>query len=423
MRHARRSSLALVILTASLACAADSLAQRPTTTDAARREMRAAEQARASSQAARRDAARRAEQATAAERKLAQERVSTAARLRDAEEATARVATRLEQLARDQAKAEAHLQARAADLAPLLPVIQRLSLHPGETMLAVRPDQEAALRGAIVLRALAGRLEVEAGDLRVELALLATARAAVAAEQPRLAAARAAQAAQGQALDRQIEAAQANRQAALDAGEEAARHVAEQAARAENLRAVIAEIEANRRTAEARAREEAARATRARRTEAAADARRRQVALSSPTGAGTIAASAQPAGQLVTPVTGNLTRNWGDSTDAGPANGLTWRPAPGARVLAPCSGRVMFAAPFRSFGPLMIVDCGGGHHVVLSGLERLDTSPGRTLHAGEPVGTMANWDPASSGPRPALYLELRRDGRPVNPMPWLRGRG
>jgi septal ring factor EnvC (AmiA/AmiB activator) len=264
---------------------------------------------------------------------------------------------------------------------------------------------------------------VEAADLRAELAVLAAARAAVAAEQPRLAAARAAQAAQSQALDRQIEAAQANRQAALDAGEQAARQAAEQAARAENLRAVIAEIEANRRAAEARARDEAARATRARHTEVAADARRRQVALASPTGAGTIAASAQPSGQLITPVAGNLTRNWGDSTEAGPATGLTWRPAPGARVLAPCSGKVMFAAPFRSFGLLMIVDCGGGHHVVLSGLERLDTAPGRALHAGEPVGTMGNWDPTSPGPRPALYLELRRDGRPVNPVPWLRGHG
>jgi len=431
MPRTRPSRLPALFLTAAtLLSGADSFAQpptrstpRPASTEAARREIRAAERARAAGQAAQRDAARRAEQAAATERKLAQERIASADRLRDAEEATARVAGRLEQLARDLADAEARLQARAADLAPLLPLIQRISLNPAETLLAVQPDQEAALRGAMVMRALAGRLEVEAERVRAEQAVLAAARAAVAAEQPRLAAARAAQAAQSSALDRQIEAAHANRLAALDAGEQAARQAAEQAARAHDLRAAIAEIEASRRAEEARARADAARAGRARKREAAEEARQRQAALASPTGAGTIAAAARPTGQLVVPVTGRLTRNWGDPAEAGPATGLTWRPAPGARVLAPCSGKVMFAAPFRSFGLLMILDCGGAHHAVLSGLERIDTSVGRAVQAGEPVGTMANWDPTSASPRPSLYLELRRDGKPVNPAPWLRGHG
>jgi septal ring factor EnvC (AmiA/AmiB activator) len=40
---------------------------------------------------------------------------------------------------------------------------------------------------------------------------------------------------------------------------------------------------------------------------------------------------------------------------------------------------------------------------------------------GEPVGVMPGWDPAAKGRRPALYVELRRDGQPVNPAPWLKG--
>ena len=429
--NVRRSSLFLTLIFGQFFVGPDVLARQqrphpanPVSAAAARREIRAAEQARAAGQAAQREAARRAEQAAATERRLAQDRSATIARLREAEEATSRVVLRLDQLGREQADAEARLRARAADLAPLLPLIQRLSLHPAETMLAVQRDQAAALRGALVLRSLASRLEEDAAGVRAEQANLATARRAVAAEQPRLVAARAAQAAQGAALDRQIEASQANRQAALEAGEQAARRSAEQAARAETLRAVIAEIETSRRTAEERARADVARAGRARLGTAVAEARRRQAAFASPTGTGTISKGAQPGGQLLVPVAGGVSRNWGDPTDVGPATGITWRPAPMARVLAPCSGKVMFAAPFRSFGLLLIMDCGGGYHAVLAGLDRIATPVGRLLSAGEPIGSMGNWDPGTSqGPRPSLYLELRKDGRPINPAPWLDGHG
>jgi septal ring factor EnvC (AmiA/AmiB activator) len=82
---------------------------------------------------------------------------------------------------------------------------------------------------------------------------------------------------------------------------------------------------------------------------------------------------------------------------------------------------VAFAAPFRSFGLLMIVDCGGGTHFVLSGLFRIDAEVGQTLQPGEPVGIMPSWDPRTPGSsKPLLYVELRRNGVPVNPAPFLR---
>ena len=126
---------------------------------------------------------------------------------------------------------------------------------------------------------------------------------------------------------------------------------------------------------------------------------------------------------MVVPVAGSVVQGWGAATDAGPATGLSYRPPPGARVVSPCAGRVVFAAPFRSYGKLAIVDCGGGFHAVLSGLGRLDVSPGRTVQRGEPVGVMGEWDPAQAGTAPTLSLELRRGGQPVDPEPFLRGRG
>ena len=98
-------------------------------------------------------------------------------------------------------------------------------------------------------------------------------------------------------------------------------------------------------------------------------------------------------------------------------------PRPGARVVSPCTGRVVFASPFRSYGLLLIVDCGGGWHAVLAGLERFDAEAGKAVREGEPVGVMPGWDPSAGGPRPGLYLELRNGGQPVDPTPLPAGEG
>jgi septal ring factor EnvC (AmiA/AmiB activator) len=120
------------------------------------------------------------------------------------------------------------------------------------------------------------------------------------------------------------------------------------------------------------------------------------------------------------PVAGRVVREFGASGTGGAARGLTFQAASGARVVSPCGGRAVFAAPFRSFGQLLIVDCGGGYHFVLAGLDRLDASPGQRLLAGEPVGLLGSGE---SRGQAALYLELRRNGRPVDPRGWLASRG
>jgi septal ring factor EnvC (AmiA/AmiB activator) len=88
-----------------------------------------------------------------------------------------------------------------------------------------------------------------------------------------------------------------------------------------------------------------------------------------------------------------------------------------------CGGRVGFAAPFRSYGLLVIVDRGGGYHAVMAGFQKLDAAVGQLVRAGEPVGTMPPWTPGQSGTRPALYVELRREGQPIDPGPWLKANG
>jgi septal ring factor EnvC (AmiA/AmiB activator) len=358
--------------------------------------VREAERARAVQAALQRDAAERARGAEGEERRLAEQRIAAAVRMRVNEDAAARLAAEVEGLAARRRAAERRLADRAAALAPLLPLIERLALYPAETVLAAPAAPVDTLRGLAVMRGLAQRLEQDATALRAEQAAVQALSGQIEAALPGLRTAQAAQAAQAVELDRQIEAA-----------------------RADTLRSALAAIEAERARAAVQARDDAARAERQRQDEAAAKARRRQVALSRPAGPGLV----EPRGPLLAPVAGPVVQGWGDPTDAGPARGVSYRAPPLARVVAPCEGRVAFAGPFRSFGAMVIVECGGGFHFVLARLDRLDVSVGMAVQRGEPVGVMAGWDPQSGAAPPVLYVELRRDGLPVNPAPFLRARG
>ena len=382
----------------------------------------AAEQARAAEAAAQQQAAQRAVAAAAEADRLAQERIDAAARLRQAEAATEAAGDRMDRLQRQQREAAAKLSARAESMQPLLPVIERLSLYPAETLLAVPAPPEETLRGVVVLEGLAHELQQESAALRRDQIALDAARAAIAAEAPRLAAAETAQRTQEAALDEQIAAAQARRRQADADAEAAAARVAEAASRAETLRAMLDALAAQRQVAAERAAKAAARALREKHIAAAQTAREREAALARPSGPDALAERDLPKGQLVVPVAGTAFRRWGDPTDSGPASGISYHTAPAARVVSPCGGRVAFAAPFRSYGLLLIEDCGGGYYVVLAGFERLDVRMGQRVRPGEPVGVMPGWQPGSAG-APSLYVELRHGGQPVNPTPWLKTNG
>ena len=123
------------------------------------------------------------------------------------------------------------------------------------------------------------------------------------------------------------------------------------------------------------------------------------------------------AGRFITPVTGPVLRSFGTPAEGGPATGVTFAAASGTPVVSPCAGRVAFAAPFRSYGRLVIVACGGGGDVVLAGLGRLYAAPGRAVRPGETLGRMPG------GPaRPSLYVELRVGAQAVDPLPFLRAK-
>jgi septal ring factor EnvC (AmiA/AmiB activator) len=381
-----------------------------------REDVHAAERAHAALLQAQRDAAAHAAAASAEAKRLAAQRVTAAARLRDSEDATAEAANRLAALVDEQRTAEARLDAHARAFAPLLPLIERISLYPAETLLAVPASPEQALRGITVLGGISRQLEVEAAALRAEEAQVAALRERSARESRQLTVAEATQARQASVLDMQIAAARAQESGANDAAATAAQRAAAAAAQADSLRAAIAKIGAEQRAQAEAAGRAADIANNQHHEAAAAAARSQQEALVRPAGSGL-------AGAVTAPVAGSIIHGFGDASDSGPSRGIAYQAPPAAHVVSPCSGRVVFAGPFRSYGQLLIIDCGGGFHFVLAGLDRIDAAIGRTVSVGEPVGVMAGWDPRAAGARPSLYLELRQNGEAVNPTPYLHARG
>jgi septal ring factor EnvC (AmiA/AmiB activator) len=130
---------------------------------------------------------------------------------------------------------------------------------------------------------------------------------------------------------------------------------------------------------------------------------------------------AKARGTMPFPVTGRLASKYGEASQAAGeaglmAKGITIQSRSGAQVVAPFDGIVAFAGPFRGYGLLLIIEHSEGYHTLLAGMGHIDAAVGQRVLAGEPVGVMEN-DGA-----PALYVELRRDGQPINPLPWLADR-
>jgi len=118
---------------------------------------------------------------------------------------------------------------------------------------------------------------------------------------------------------------------------------------------------------------------------------------------------AQAKGRMIKPVSGRLVKSYGRGE-----KGNTYSGRPGGQVIAPYAGRIEFSGPFKNYDNVVILNVGEGYFVLLTGLNELYVDAGDTVRRGEPVGKL----PSKSSVE--LYIELRRNGSPVDLKPWLR---
>jgi septal ring factor EnvC (AmiA/AmiB activator) len=135
-------------------------------------------------------------------------------------------------------------------------------------------------------------------------------------------------------------------------------------------------------------------------------------------------AFASARGVFAFPVNGRKIREFGGSDGSGGVEkGISLTTKAGAQVTTPCDGWVVYAGPFRSYGQLLILNAGGGYHVLIAGMERISVNIGQFVLTGEPVATMGTTSQvasilATTASQPVLYVEFRKDGTPIDSGPW-----
>ncbi len=378
--------------------------------------------------------------------------IAAARRAQDLEsEMTAAEQTLAALNAEEESKA-ADLNERRAQLGRTLGALQRLALQPPEAALARSEAPLESARAALLLCVAIPKLEDQAAALRAELGDLAVLRARISIERDDLAAATASLGTERDRLAALLarkselqETAEAERSAAqervaklvkeardlrelterMEAEARAAeeRRLAAEHRRQEQLRRAVEQEAARRAALEQQQAEAAARAAaEAQKAREAAAAASRQVEQDNPQVARlTRPASLRPfpesQASLTVPVRGEVVRLYGQESDSPGTTdkGISIRARPGAQVVAPFDGKIAYAGPFRGYGLILIIDHGGRYHTILAGFDRIDAVVGQWVLAGEPVAQMSD----TAGSNPELYLELRRTGQAINPLPWL----
>lgn len=327
---------------------------------------------------------------------------------------------RLLRLGENEDSVRASLNSRRGVLSEVLAALQRIGRRPPPA-LAVQPsDALAAVRSAILLNAVMPEIRVETEALAADLAELSRLKSVIADEKKRLGGDAMRLAEEKSRLELLLSAKRQEREKTAGELDKEKRRAEELAGKAGSLKELIAQLE----TEIASAREAAEKSREAERN-AGRGGDRGGDPFSDPGRLAPAIAFADAKGRLPRPVSGEMVQDFGQIDDFGNmTEGQSIATRAGSRVTSPADGWVVYSGPFRSFGQLLILNTGGGYHVLLAGMDRIDAELGQFVLAGEPVGIMGatRWASASTiglgSTQPILYVEFRKDGSAIDPTPW-----
>ncbi len=347
-------------------------------------------------------------------RKLNQALIDTAAKLRSVEGKVESTQARLAPLDENERNIRKSLEGRRAVIGEVLAALQRIGHHAPPALISSPEDALKAVRTAMVLDAVLPEMRHQVAELANDLSALVKLRKEIITQRDLLKREMAsldAERARVHALVDERQKQQAEREKALET-ERA--HAAELAKKAANLRDLIANLEQSLPSTTREAREEAVRKA----------GRQALAALHDPGRLAPAVAFASLRGQIPIPVNGVKLKDFGAPDGVGGSEkGISIATRAGAQVTSPADGWVVYAGPFRSYGQLLILNAGGGYHVLLAGMDRISVDLGQFVLTGEPVAVMGNGSRiaailATGSSQPVLYIEFRKDGTPVDPGPW-----
>lgn len=98
-------------------------------------------------------------------------------------------------------------------------------------------------------------------------------------------------------------------------------------------------------------------------------------------------------------------------------NGITIAAPMNADIKAVFEGEVIFAEKFKGYGNMLIIDHGGGFFTLYAHAARIDRKVGASVRKNEVVAHVGDTD-STDGAK--LYFEIRYQGKPIDPGPWLQ---
>ena len=376
------------------------------------------ERARASQEEAAQRAARIAENEAAVRNKM----IAAAQRIQERERVLIELEDQLTSLEARRSVLADTLEDKDAQMRDVLMALQRLAVRPTDALLLQPLRPSDAIRSGLVLSAAIPALTDNANRLRVDLESLYRTRTEIIERRSEVAANATALITDQSNLER-LYAEKAELRAGFEQrADEATTRMDALSKEADDLRDLLDKVVADRKR---QIKEEAAEKA----AEKAKQTARRPVTLIPPDGTAPtpdIVVARRPAppqetrsfaqarGTLPFPVMGQLTQRYGEETEGDVrSKGIVIKTRTDAQVVTPFDAVVAFSGPFRGYGQLLILEHSEGYHTLLAGMSHLDGAVGQTVLAGEPVGVMAPEGVTS------LYVELRRGGQPINPLPWL----
>jgi murein hydrolase activator len=351
--------------------------------------------------------------------KLNQLLIDIAAQVRGVETRIGDAEARLRPLDTREQQIRSSLDSRRSEIVEVLAALQRAGRRTPPALLIRPEDALQSLRTAMLLGSVVPELRSRAAKLTGDLTELVTVRKTIATERDRL------------ALDRDKLGGDQVRLAALvderqrkqssiekDMETEGTRAIA-LSRQVDSLQGLIAKMEQDLTSAA-----KAAATASLQGAPATLNGKPNLRALKDPARISPAIAFASAKGLFAMPVNGVKIRDFGGSDGAGGVEkGISLATRAGAQVTTPCDGWVVYAGPFRSYGQLLILNAGGGYHVLIAGMERISVNIGQFVLTGEPVATMGTTSLvasilATNASQPVLYVEFRKDGTPIDPGPW-----
>lgn len=356
--------------------------------------------------------------------RISKDMIASAKQIQNSEEKISRMESELETLRADLKKAEENFVVEDDNLIKTLSALQNLALKPTEALFVQPLTPVEIIRSAMLLREAVPYLQENAARIREDLEKIEAQKNLVEKQVARIIRQKKILEKEHEQMKALVQRKSKIRNAVEIKSVKAKKKVEQLASQANDLRDLLNKLEKQRQEKQRRQEEERRRlaelkAAEARRaaeeTKKLEEKQRADLIKFKPEVINEVGENFVKAkGHLLRPARGPVVTAYGEQMSKGvTSKGIIIKTRSQAQVISPYDGTVIFAGPFRGYGNLIIIEHGQGYLSLLAGLEEVDCELGQMLLAGEPVGQM----PESGDAR--LYVELRKDNHPVNPLTWI----